>query len=59
MRIETLIGKHLEWKEMNTKTYAPLNLNLPYLISDVSNWDNVCSEIIPYAIKMKEVFSKS
>lgn len=58
MRIETLIGKHLEWKEMNTKTYAPLNLNLLYLISDVSNWDNVCSEIIPYTIKMKEVFSK-
>ena len=41
------------------QTYAPLNLNLPYLISDVSNWDNVCSEIIPYAIKMKEVFSQS
>ena len=57
-RIETLIGKHLEWKEMNTKAYAQLNLSLPYLISDVSNWDNVCSEIIPYAIKMKETFSK-
>jgi hypothetical protein len=57
-RIETLIGKHLEWKEMTTKAYAQLNLNFPYLISDVSNWDNVCEDIIPNAIKMKETFNK-
>lgn len=56
-RIETLIGKHLEWKEMNTKAYAQLNLSLPYLISDVSNWDKVCEDIIPNAILMKNTFN--
>ena len=56
-RIETLIGKHLEWKEMNTKAYAQLNLSLPYLISDVSNWDKVCKDIIPNAILMKNTFN--
>ena len=57
-RIETLIGKHLDRTEMTTKAYAQINLCLPYLISDVSDCDDVCSEIIPYAIKMKETFSK-
>ena len=56
-RIETLIGKRLEWKEMNTKAYAQLNLSLPYLISDVSNWDKVCEDIIPNAILMKNIFN--
>ena len=56
-RIETLIGKRLEWKEMNTKAYAQLNLSLPYLISDVSNWSKVCEDIIPYAVMMKKVFN--
>ena len=56
-RIESLIGKRLEWKEMNTKAYAQLNLNLPYLISDVSNWDKVCADIIPNAILMKNIFN--
>ena len=57
-RIESLIGKRLEWKEMNTKAYAQLNLNLPYLISDVSNWDKVCEDILPNAILMKNIFNK-
>lgn len=56
-RIESLIGKRLEWKEMNTKAYAQLNLSLPYLISDVSNWDKVCEDIIPNAILMKNSFN--
>ena len=56
-RIETLIGKRLEWKEMNTKAYAQLNLSLPYLISDVSNWDKACEDIIPNAILMKNTFN--
>ena len=56
-RIESLIGKRLEWKEMNTKAYAQLNLNLPYLISDVSNWDKVCADILPNAILMKNIFN--
>ena len=56
-RIEALIGKRLEWKEMNTKAYAQLNLSLPYLISDVSNWDKVCEDIIPNAILMKNTFN--
>ena len=56
-RIETLIGRHLEWKEMNTKAYAQLNLSLQYLISDVSNWDKVCEDIIPNAILMKNTFN--
>ena len=56
-RIETLIGKRLEWKEMNTKAYAQLNLSLPYLISDVSNWDKTCEDIIPNAILMKNTFN--
>lgn len=56
-RIESLIGKRLEWKEMNTKAYAQINLNLPYLISDVSNWDKVCADILPNAILMKNIFN--
>ena len=56
-RIESLIGKRLEWKEMKTKAYAQLNLNLPYLISDVSNWDKVCADILPNAILMKNIFN--
>ena len=55
-RIEDMIGKCLEWKGMNTKAYARLNMSMPYLISDASNWDNVCKEIIPIAIQMKEIF---
>lgn len=57
-RIETLIGKHLEWKEMKTVAYAQINLCLPYLISDVSNWDKVCKDILPNAILMKNIFNK-
>lgn len=56
-RIESVIGKRLEWKKMNTKAYAQLNLSLPYLISDESNWDKVCEDIIPNAILMKSVFN--
>lgn len=56
-RIEALIGKRLEWKEMNTKAYAQLNLSLPYLISDVFNWDKACEDIILNAILMKNTFN--
>lgn len=55
-RIERMIGKRLEWKEMTTKAYALLDLNMPIQVSDMKNWDDVCKEIIPNAILMKEVF---
>ncbi len=55
--IESMIGKHLEWKEMKTKAYARLYLTFPYQISDMSNWSKVCEDIIPYAVLMKKVFN--
>ena len=51
-----MIGKRLEWKEMTTKAYALLDLNIPIRVSDMKNWDAVCKEIIPNVILMKEVF---
>lgn len=57
-RIEMMIGKRLEWKEMTTKAYALLNLNIPFQVSDMDNWDDVCNEIIPSAILMKNVFER-
>ncbi len=55
-RIESMIGSRLTWKEMTTKGYAQLNLNIPYPICDMNNWDNVCKEMILNAILMKRVF---
>lgn len=56
-RIESMIGSRLAWKEMTTKGYAQLNLNVTYPISDISNWDDVCNEMIAQAILMKSVFA--
>lgn len=55
-RVESMIGKILEWKEMNTKAYAQLNLTPSLLMSEADNWDKVCQEIMPYAIQMKNIF---
>ena len=56
-RIELMIGKRLIWEEKTTKGYAQLNLNISSSINDMANWDNICNEIIPNAILMKQVFS--
>ena len=56
-RIELMIGKRLIWEEKATKGYAQLNLNISLSINDVASWDNICNEIIPNAILMKQVFS--
>lgn len=55
-RIESMIGKQLQWKEMCTSAYAQLNVEPSLLISEEHNWDVLCQEIMPYAIKMKNVF---
>ena len=57
-RIESKIGKRLVWKEMQTKAYAQLNVNITHPITDESKWDAVCNDIIPYAILMKTVFGE-
>lgn len=57
-RIELLIGQRLIWKEMNTKGYAQLTLSAPAPISDITNWDAVCSIMIENAILMKRVFGE-
>lgn len=51
-----MIGKQLQWKEMCTSAYAQLNVEPSLLISEEHNWDVLCQEIMPYAIKMKNVF---
>ena len=56
-RIENMIGKRLIWERKTTKGYAKLNLNISFSHSDMTNWDDICNEIIPNAILMKEVFS--
>lgn len=55
-KIELKLGKRLLWKKMKTKAYALYTLNLPYMISDMSNWDKVCEEIIHNAILVKKIF---
>jgi hypothetical protein len=57
-RIEQMIGKHLVWERKGTKGYAQLTLSAPSPISDIANWDTVCSIMIENAILMKEVFEK-
>ena len=52
-----MIGKRLIWERKTTKGYAQLNLNISFSHTDMNNWDNICNEIIPNAILMKEVFS--
>lgn len=56
-RIENMIGKRLIWERKTTKGYAKLNLNISFSHSDMTNWDDICNEIIPNAILMKQVFS--
>ena len=56
-RIEHMIGKRLIWERKTTKGYAQQNLNISFSHTDMNNWDNICNEIIPNAILMKEVFS--
>ncbi len=58
VRIESMIGKRLIWEKKTTKGYAQLNLNIPLLISDMTNWDEICKAIIPNAILMKQVFNQ-
>ena len=53
-----MIGKRLIWEKKTTKGYAQLNLNIPLLISDMTNWDEICKAIIPNAILMKQVFNQ-
>ena len=55
-RIEMTIGKRLIWEEKTTKGYAQLILNISSSINDMTNWDDICNEIIPNAISMKRVF---
>ncbi len=51
-----MVGKRLIWEEKSTKGYAQLNLNISSSINDMTNWDDICNEIIPNAISMKRVF---
>ena len=51
-----MIGKRLIWERKTTKGYARLNLNISFSYSDMTNWDDICNEIIPNAISMKRVF---
>lgn len=52
-----MIGKRLIWERKTTKGSAKLNLNISFSHSDMTNWDDICNEIIPNAILMKQVFS--
>lgn len=56
-RIENMIGKRLIWERKTSKGSAKLNLNISFSHSDMTNWDDICNEIIPNAILMKQVFS--
>ena len=57
-KIELMIGKRLIWEEKTTKGYVQFNLDVSSRISDMNNWDNICNEIIPKAILMKQVFNQ-